>query len=491
MRPFLLALFCLLPAVPLPTLADPAPIPPPRPSSLRPDILYTHRGEFVQVSPMRALTLNAHVTQFVYDPLGLEIAYVGSASEGGSTTYFAKTVDARTGHEISRLAYSQQGQVLGGFLLLGFSTSGKYLLLEKYTTDSSTGEPVPEFLRWDLSASPPTTKTINLQEALPVEQQRADLEGSADCYPSLTGRWLMFTQSIHTQKDDGKPGADKNAYLLYDPERDTFKLLVLPPNIVFDAWLDANYLKIWQDGKQKQFDVVTGQINQRPADTIPDRPSASKQYPDLSLETESRNITDLKDTHAQAPAYIVWIRRTPFGKMPLGAASAGLMPQGQASDGGGFDAQSVPKAVWSPTGKQVAFTANDDLYVTDLVSASNGVPKEKLAVGLSLTCAEEKALGESNLKQIGLGIIQYSQDYDEHFPKAEGVEDAIYPYVKTREILQIGSARFVYKQPVDTALSAMEEPAATELGFMDLPCARIVLFADGHVKAFPKQETAP
>lgn len=78
----LLALASLaLASLALPTAADSVP-PLPRFSNLRSDILYTHKGEFVQVSPMRPLTLNAHVTQFAYDPLGIEIAAVGSETAG-------------------------------------------------------------------------------------------------------------------------------------------------------------------------------------------------------------------------------------------------------------------------------------------------------------------------------------------------------------------------------------------------------------------------
>lgn len=489
MRPLLPAFLCLsLLIFPRATFADPAP-----PTNLRPDILYTHKGEFVQVKPMRPLTLNAHVEQFAYDPLGIEIAVVGSEPQGENTLHFVKTVDARTGHELSRFAFTAPSDSQETALMLrGWSVSGKYLLLQRFSPDPNEPQTaVSEFLRWDLSTIPPTTKTINPQNALPVEQQSADLEGSADCYPSPTGRWLVFTQSIHTRKDTGKPGPGKNAYVLYDPERDTFKLLAPPPNVGFDAWLDASHLNIWQGSERKQFDVIAGEVSARPADTIPDRPIASKQYPDLSLETESRNIADLKNTGAQAPAYIVWIRRTPFGKMPLGAASAGLMPQGQASDGGGFDAQSVPKAVWSPTGKQVAFVANGDLYVTDLVSASNGVPKEKLAVGLKLSCDEEQRLAMSNLKQIGLALIQYSQDYDEHFPPTANIEKTLAPYLKSQDVFSVGSARWAYQGAPEVSLASIDSPADTVQATMDLPCAHLVLYFDGRVKAFPKQETAP
>ena len=58
----------------------------------------------------------------------------------------------------------------------------------------------------------------------------------------------------------------------------------------------------------------------------------------------------------------------------------------------------------------------------------------------------------SNLKQIGLGILQYTQDYDEHFPvyapgnfvydagvRPFGWADALQPYIKSIQILQCPS----------------------------------------------------
>ncbi len=48
---------------------------------------------------------------------------------------------------------------------------------------------------------------------------------------------------------------------------------------------------------------------------------------------------------------------------------------------------------------------------------------------------------QSNLKQIGLGFMQYVQDYNEKFPPARvtssvGWADAVYPYIKSRQIFQ-------------------------------------------------------
>ena len=151
------------------------------------------------------------------------------------------------------------------------------------------------------------------------------------------------------------------------------------------------------------------------------------------------------------------------------------------------EVNSDPQAVWSPTGKQVAFIASGDLHVTDLVSASEALPHEKMAVGLKLSCQEEQELALSNLKQIGLGIIQYTQDNDEKFPTADGWIKTIYPYIQSPDVFRVGDQPAVYEQPTDLSLTKMESPADTEMAYIDLPCARVVLFCDGHVKVFAKQ----
>ncbi len=492
MRPFLPALLCLsLLASAVTAFADPtSPISDPvLPNRLRPDILYTHRGEFVQVKPMRPLTLNAHVEQFAYDPLGIEIAVVGSEPQGENTLHFVKTVDARTGHEISRLIETQHGPQGYDFSLLRWSASGKYLLLTSYVNNPQDTElePLRQYLRWDLSANPPVAQVIDPRSALPPNAFTDSTE-TDDASASPDGRWMEFRQMYHTLDAEGKTNRVKNAYFLYDPERDTFKPLTLPPGINVYSWTDNTHLKIYQDGERKQFDIITGQISPRPAVANTDKPAASKQYPDLSLDTEQRDLKDLKNTGAQAPSYIVWIRRTPFGKTPLGAAVAGLMPRPAVAAYPGSD---DPAAMWSPTGKQVAFLANHDLYVSDLGSASGALPREKLAAGLTLDCADEQVLAESDLKQIGLGLIQFVQDNDENYPASADFMAKVYPFIKTMDVFSVGGHKFVYEQPADLSLRNMESPAITENGYIDLPCARVVLFADGHVRLFRKQETAP
>ena len=472
------ALLCLLPLLvraPLPANAAPA-----QPSNLRSDIVYTSRGEFVQVSPMRPLTLNAHIQQLAYEPLGVEIAFLGSEVQGDLTVYSVKTMDTRTGREISRLSdTAPTGSTAAGFLLLGWSRSGKHVLLCRYSPDPQ--EPTTafaEYLRWDLSASPAVTRPIDPAAHLAPEAQA--VPGSAYGVPSPSLRWVVFKQLYQVPDADGKPGRAQTASILYDPDRDTYRLLTLPPGAGYYRWSDDRHLRIRVKDADQDFDVVTGQVSPTGPAPADDAPAASKQYPDLTLDVEHRLLEDGKGSGAHLEPCVLWIRRTPAGRLPLGAAAAGLTPD-----------RDDPQAVWSPTGKQIAFLSHGDLCVTDVTAATDLLPNEKMAVGLTLTCAEERQLAMLNLKQIGLALTQYAQDYDEHFPPTEGLNEALYPYLKTREVFQVGSHRFEYQLPGGTAMAKIESPADTVQGTMDLPCARVVLFADGHVKSFPKQGTAP
>lgn len=469
-RPTLPCLLCLLMSCALSAWAAP-----PQPSSLRSDIIYTTRGEFVQISPMRTLTLNAHIEQFQYEPLGIEIAFVGSEAQGDQTVHFVKTMDVRTGREMSRLTdAAPTGSQATGFILLGWSVSGKYLLLCREDPAAST----EEYLRWDLGANPPVTRPLDPTAHLPTGAQA--VSGTGYGIPSPSRRWIVFRQYFDMPDADGKPGPRQTAYVLYDPDRDTYRPLPLPPEARTYQWSDDSHLLIRQKEAVQRFDVVSGQISPLGTAAVGDAPVASKKYPDLMLDVEHRLQTDLKGSGGNLDSCLLWVRRTPAGRLPLGVAAAGLTP-------GGDD----PQAVWSPTGRQVAFLAHGDLCVTEVAAAGDLLPNEKMVVGLTLTCAEERQLAQTNLKQIGLALTQYSQDFDEHYPPTAGLNDVLAPYLKTQDVFQVGSHRFVYQLPGNTLLAKLDAPAETVMGTMDLPCARVVLFADGHVKEFLKPVAAP
>ncbi|MCW3059901.1 MAG: hypothetical protein JWQ02_1722, partial [Capsulimonas sp.] len=109
--------------------------------------------------------------------------------------------------------------------------------------------------------------------------------------------------------------------------------------------------------------------------------------------------------------------------------------------------------------------------------------REKLTAGEPLSCEEERDIATTNLKQIALGILQYAQDNDEKYPAQADYHDAIYPYLKDESLFTMGKGKFVYHAPVNLSLASLENPSTLMIGEMLLPCARIVLYADGHVKS--------
>ena len=484
MRPLFLACLPFLFA-PLALLADPPA------SNLRPDILHTAKGEFVQVKPMRPLTLNAHVTQFAYEPLGIEVAVVGQEAQGDNTVHFVKVLDARTGHEMERLTQVAPAEDASRYFhLMGWSASGKCLMVQRYATPDPEPDQPMQYLRWDISAVVPVTQIVDPASALPVGVRTP----YAEDHVSPTGRWVLFEQRYATRGADGKFGLEQTAYLLYDPERNTFRVVPVPDKTWSVGWADAGHLRVHCEGPERQLDlsqdVVTDQ--RLPHSDAPTPAPASKHYPDLTLDVEERLQTDVKTgvkSGGRINSHLLWIRRTPPGKLALGVAAAGLTP-------GDDD----PQAAWSPNGKQIAFLAYGDLFVTDLTDPGP-LPKEKLALGLPLTCPEERLLAVSDLKQIGLGLLQFTQDADETWPPAEDIDETILPYVKDRSVYAVSGSHWTYLAPtkrdaagkiVPMSLADMDEPAQTEIGTLDVPCARVVLYADGHVKSFPKtQETAP
>lgn len=112
----------------------------------------------------------------------------------------------------------------------------------------------------------------------------------------------------------------------------------------------------------------------------------------------------------------------------------------------------------------------------------------------------------SNLKQVGIGLMQYTQDYDEHYPLNSYIEgpirirtlDALQPYIKSDQVLICPSDSSPMAQPTgrnfsyvqnnvyynDSTLGKMfENPTATLSSIEDV--VGTVLWSDGTATTLP------
>jgi len=84
----------------------------------------------------------------------------------------------------------------------------------------------------------------------------------------------------------------------------------------------------------------------------------------------------------------------------------------------------------------------------------------------------QQAASQSNLKQIALGIIQYTQDNDEHLPDADKWVDEIMPYVKSEAIFRDPSAPAGEKWSYAFNRTLSRAPVAQ----LDSPASTVMLF---------------
>ena len=98
----------------------------------------------------------------------------------------------------------------------------------------------------------------------------------------------------------------------------------------------------------------------------------------------------------------------------------------------------------------------------------------------------QKAAAIQNAKQVGLGILMYTQDYDEMFPPETDFAQNLGPYLKNDSVFQ----GFSYTRP-GVNMAAISEAAQTVMGYVAAPGGRAVLFTDGHVVWEPQKPPKP
>ncbi|MBC7328687.1 PD40 domain-containing protein, partial [bacterium] len=135
----------------------------------------------------------------------------------------------------------------------------------------------------------------------------------------------------------------------------------------------------------------------------------------------------------------------------------------------------------SPDSKLLAFTREGKLCIANI---------ERFASAFEVGEAEDKELAEKVnwMKQIGLAIMMYCQDWDENWPLAENLEEGLFPYLKNENLKSILSDPHFHYQTLPP-LAYLSSPSQTVLAIWEVsPDVLIELYADGHVALFKKNE---
>ena len=145
----------------------------------------------------------------------------------------------------------------------------------------------------------------------------------------------------------------------------------------------------------------------------------------------------------------------------------------------------------------------DDIRAFDMpqeISASRQTASLMGDVGVgdtTVTTATTEPASVSNLKQLGLGLMQYVQDWDETLPSmkdAATVKTALLPYVKNEQLFMQPDTKRPYRPNASLSkrsLASFDNPATMVVLYEDAPepdNTRAVAFLDGHVKRVPESE---
>jgi len=137
----------------------------------------------------------------------------------------------------------------------------------------------------------------------------------------------------------------------------------------------------------------------------------------------------------------------------------------------------------APQGDAILYVAHGAAFYREIRRTSADALREMQA-----RADREKYLSQA--RQIGVALMMYVQDYDEMFPPNfgdEGVAQVLLPYLKDMGIFEVNGA-FAFRYRMDgQSLANIESPATTEVGYLELPNGRMVIYADGHVKWQPRR----
>ena len=156
------------------------------------------------------------------------------------------------------------------------------------------------------------------------------------------------------------------------------------------------------------------------------------------------------------------------------APSLFLELKGGKDDESGVISTDATEAQLSPKGDAVAYLTGGMAVVRTLT------PLDRKAYDDALR-AQMIAEAVQRAKQVGTALVIYASDNDDVFPPNDGdVNAKLAPYLKNDALLQ----GFVYSFHGGSAVD-IDRPAETEIGYVDGPGGRAVIFSDGHAKWVP------
>jgi len=135
----------------------------------------------------------------------------------------------------------------------------------------------------------------------------------------------------------------------------------------------------------------------------------------------------------------------------------------------------------APQGDAILYMAHGAAFYREIRRTSAGAIRE-----MQDRADREQYL--KNAKQIAIALLMYVQDYDERFPPNfgdEGVSQVLLPYLKNPSVFEVDGA-FAFRYRMDGQwMGDIQDVVSTEVGYLELPNGRMVIYADGHVKWQP------
>jgi hypothetical protein len=125
----------------------------------------------------------------------------------------------------------------------------------------------------------------------------------------------------------------------------------------------------------------------------------------------------------------------------------------------------------SPTENVLAYIHNQELYLRPI----RRIVGDEL---VALRVERERVQLTNQAKQVGIGIMIYSADYDDQFPGGADIGNALLPYLKNREILK----NFT---PLTNGESMTNWPADKPIGFIEGRHGRALIMPDSSIRWSP------